>query len=710
MSINLRVASSVIRNLFKPSCAWLEHHQSLANEVEIHKVEQVKAPKIPKASPHPSRTPMGFYERAKEIKALHFAGFVVLHCFAGARRSNDFEDWCLHWAALSGLTVLIESVDLAWDASWDLSCSDTITLLIRMIREGLLDIIVGGPPCATWSMARYAPGGPPPLRQRGVYSWGLPGLPDHLQRQLDLASTLMVNFIGLCEELHRMGGSFFLEHPADPGRDPYPSIFATELFKAFQERTGCVVTLLHQCMFGGPCLKPTMIAHTLEGIIRGALLCDGGHKHEPSRGIGPGGTFHTRRLQTYPSALNDMLAWACVLKLSHFAQFGRSTTSTHKTSRLHALSWKPLQEDSNEIHFQFVNEGFAAGTPTFVKPKSPAFYLPVDDGLTITDPKGPVDGTQVMHAIADGLEQIGFVVPDRQCSAQVAKVLGFHVEHHPLKLTLPAAKKAALQVTLLWLTAAPMVDVTLLRSVMGVWIWGAALNRSNLSIPASVFQFIEENVGRRVKWWPSARREVKLMAALVPSLELALTLPVWPCVFATDAEGANNLDKGGYGIVGTLPETSVTRACFEAGCQPAATLTRLDGALHQLKNPLKELLARIPSSRLPSVLFNDDTQWGDLWSGRWNIVEHITLGEGRTTNILLQHLADHPGTHGHRFLSMCDNLGWCAASTKGRSSAFRVNAILRRRAALLIAIGSQMPLPWIDTSRMPADFLSRSKL
>ena len=43
------------------------------------------------------------------------------------------------------------------------------------------------------------------------------------------ANVLLVNFLGLCEILHGVGGLFLFEHRADPGVEAYPSSFATEL-------------------------------------------------------------------------------------------------------------------------------------------------------------------------------------------------------------------------------------------------------------------------------------------------------------------------------------------------------------------------------------------------------------------------------------------------------------------------------------------------
>ena len=61
-------------------------------------------------------------------------------------------------AAKSDLEVFVTTVDLDTDANWDLADSMTFHLLAEAVAEGLVDIMLGGPPCPTWSKARFARG------------------------------------------------------------------------------------------------------------------------------------------------------------------------------------------------------------------------------------------------------------------------------------------------------------------------------------------------------------------------------------------------------------------------------------------------------------------------------------------------------------------------------------------------------------------------
>ena len=83
----------------------------------------------------------------------------------------------------------------------------------------------------------FLPNVPRPLRFRGEFSWGRADATEAEALRLKSANVLLVNFLGLCEIIHGVGGLFLFEHPADPGVEPYPSSFATELVQGWLRRT-----------------------------------------------------------------------------------------------------------------------------------------------------------------------------------------------------------------------------------------------------------------------------------------------------------------------------------------------------------------------------------------------------------------------------------------------------------------------------------------
>ena len=55
-------------------------------------------------------------------------------------------------------------------------------------------------------------------------------------RRVTEANILLVHFLALCEAVCVRGGSYILEHPWDPGCDPFPSIWCTALITEFEYR------------------------------------------------------------------------------------------------------------------------------------------------------------------------------------------------------------------------------------------------------------------------------------------------------------------------------------------------------------------------------------------------------------------------------------------------------------------------------------------
>ena len=104
--------------------------------------------------------------------------------------------------------------------------------------------------------------------------------------------------------------------------------------------------------------------------------------------------------------------------------------------------------------------------------------------------------------------------------------------------------------------------------------------------------------------------------------------PLAPYIFATDAMGNNDLDRGGFGIVGAKAPPSLIEQAFELGTTPGRTISSLDGDIRFLKHPEKEMARHIPYSPLPSALFDETScTWEDIDWGRWLFADHVTLGE-----------------------------------------------------------------------------------
>ena len=645
--------------------------------------------------------------------------FVIFHAFSGDSRSKDLKWWLKELSKFKDFRLIVITADLATDKRWDLAKPETFSRLMAMAEEGFIDVVIGGPPCSTWSRARFIKlpdgYGPRPLRHRGKYAWGLPNLSPHEQRRVQEANILLIHFLALCEAVSSRGGAHLLEHPADPGRYPYPSIFDTELVQQVEDRTSAIRTLLDQCAVGGIAQKPTCLSGTLENMLELSAKCPGvsaTHTHGKSHGRDEAGGFFSRRLARYPSELCRRMA-SCILATcekmyKHGTGPGGSLLDTSKIRRVSCWSSSGSQRSPGVA---FLNEATVRNQHVIISPTQTAFYLHVDDGLFISDDKNTPErnANALMEKSADALTQLGFKVTDRNYSPNVERIVGYEPELHPARVRFRADRSALLYESLKSFSRSYYVDVDVLHSVLGVWLWGALLKRPLLSIPSAIFTFVNKYQHQVVPLWRSVRNELRVMADAVMLMYADLGAPLSSWIYATDAMGAGETDEtGGFGIVGLEVDDKLRDKTFTTGCTPGFTVTRLDGDLSRLHNPDREFLRSIPTTMVPHELFDDDKEWIPIDWGRWRFADHITLGELRTVLRLVSHLSRHASAHRHRIMSLQDNRPVQGSSTKGRSCAPALNFLLRKIAAIAAACEFIIMLPWTESKLMPADELSRT--
>jgi hypothetical protein len=70
-------------------------------------------------------------------------------------------------------------------------------------------------------------------------------------------------------------------------------------------------------------------------------------------------------------------------------------------------------------------------------------------------------------------------------------------------------------------------------------------------------------------------------------------------------------------------------------------------------------------------------------------------------------LALYPGARRHVVISLQDNQPCAGSMSKGRSPSPALNYLLRRKAALCLTAAFKTFLPWVESIKMPADYLSR---
>ena len=212
----------------------------------------------------------------------------------------------------------------------------------------------GSPPYSTISTARHKPlnisnrKSPRPLRSR-TNPW-VPLAYCNIKEvmSVQIGSALFLICLGLLGEIALRGGWTGLEHPADRGREPYPSFFNTEEVKEFMRIFGLGYQVLDQCMFGALSRKPTGLLLPRSGLQIG-VTCNHVESHPLSLGLDSNGLFRTTPAAKYPHGLCQAVGQCFIQRLAlahekHFtmpqrvhSQLGSFSDPWH--SRAH-VSWE----------------------------------------------------------------------------------------------------------------------------------------------------------------------------------------------------------------------------------------------------------------------------------------------------------------------------------------------------------------------------------
>jgi len=202
----------------------------------------------------------------------------------------------------------------------------------------------------------------------------------------------------------------------------------------------------------------------------------------------------------------------------------------------------------------------------------------------------------------DALEETGFDVSTRETDETLDKIVGYAVQRKPATFRLPGRKSSLLKVSLLELAAQRQVHTGVLRSLLGIWLFGGLLKRELLSIPHALFHFIDRHEDTVVRWWESARRETVALAHSVAFFELRLGSKLLPMMFATDAMGMNEVDLGGYGICVSDVSPDEISELLTQGEAPGLVVSRLSD-LEGVRSPDRPLAPTKPFSLLSNRFF-----------------------------------------------------------------------------------------------------------
>lgn len=128
----------------------------------------------------------------------------------------------------------------------------------NLILKRAITAVVCGPPCETWTRARFnwseQPPNPPPLRSLED-PWGRTGLSAAHAKQVNVANDLMFSALRIISLLIWQGGAGVMEHPPSPQQQQdkhIPSIWKTKQLKR---------------MFALPCVERVDFKQSVHGQI-----------------------------------------------------------------------------------------------------------------------------------------------------------------------------------------------------------------------------------------------------------------------------------------------------------------------------------------------------------------------------------------------------------------------------------------------------------
>ena len=260
--------------------------------------------------------------------------YYVLHFFSGQRRPGDFQDWLNQALAVTHYPVwVIISLGVAVDAKLcDLSCSGGVPSWLDLAIAGRVVMVLGGPPCETWSDARWnggsrATGSWPRAVRSSLHLWGLHDLDAGERQQVALGNALMRTVILFLTAARVYGFAAVMEHPQLPSWMPQaPSSWKLPELKLLA-RAGGTVMHLDQCCCGTPWKKPTRLfavgipelGRRVAKLQGGGKCCPAlGHKHVSLSGKTEGGVCRTAPAKTYNSVMCKVLADATFGGIARF--------------------------------------------------------------------------------------------------------------------------------------------------------------------------------------------------------------------------------------------------------------------------------------------------------------------------------------------------------------------------------------------------------
>eukprot|EP00971_Amphidinium_carterae_P212443 4216256-Amphidinium_carterae.2 len=242
-----------------------------------------------------------------------------------------------------------------------------------------------------------------------------------------------------------------------------------------------------------------------------------------------------------------------------------------------------------------------------------------------------------------------------------------------------------------------------LSVVVGHYTMRSLIRRELLSVFFSTYGYIQ-SLGNVVgDLWPSVKEELHLAAALIPlafrDLDAEVSCEV--SVFDASSWGAGVLTK------------MMSRDEVEQGCAYSDRWRFTRHGEEAICRPRDAVLAESQGSEagVGEVMPIPQTMWSGRWKRavrkKWTRDEPQAILEARAGLLALRHISRRTGNLGKMHLLFSDAMTFVLSATKGRSSSWKMNRILRCWGALSLAGRMYTQVRWIASEQNAADSMSR---
>ena len=257
--------------------------------------------------------------------------FLFVHLFSGRRRTGDFHMELQNFALHKPWRVVILSLDTAVSLEYGNLLHHTISWksLEECYLAGRIAGTLCGPPCETYSEARFTP--PPddsvhwprPLRSFAQL-FGLDGLSTRELCQCHIGGNFFLQCIWALAAHIAYGGIYVAEHPAPPHQEDRPSIWTSAVVQTLLQLPDLVLHCVQQYRWGASAIKPTgLLAWNLPFFRKDLYSFSLPNPTKPDTaaiGKDDQGNFKTAKHKEYPQAFCKALAFAVAQQFDRFVR------------------------------------------------------------------------------------------------------------------------------------------------------------------------------------------------------------------------------------------------------------------------------------------------------------------------------------------------------------------------------------------------------